>query len=61
MDENEKFFTCPYCWDTISVVVDTSVETQSYVEDCENCCHPIQITYRVEDDVVIEFETLKIQ
>ena len=52
----EHFFTCPYCWQTISVVVDLSVEDQTYVEDCEVCCHPIEIRYSFEDGTVMDFE-----
>ena len=27
----------------------------SYVEDCENCCNPIAISFEVEDAVVASF------
>lgn len=43
--EIEHFFTCPYCWQTVSMILDLSIEGQSYVEDCEVCCNPIQISY----------------
>lgn len=43
--EIEHFFTCPYCWQKISMILDLSVEEQSYIEDCEVCCRPIQIFY----------------
>ena len=52
----EHFFSCPYCWEEISMVLDTSVPTQTYVEDCEVCCHPIELRYTVEEDAVIDFE-----
>ena len=52
----EYFFTCPYCWEQISMVLDTSAKGQIYVEDCEVCCHPIEVRYTVEDDAVCEFE-----
>ncbi len=47
--ETEHFFTCPHCWQKISMILDLSVEEQSYVEDCEVCCHPIQIGYSATD------------
>ena len=50
------FLTCPYCGETISMVLDTSTQEQTYIEDCEVCCRPIEIRYAVEDDTVIEFE-----
>jgi hypothetical protein len=34
---------CPFCGETFSIVVDTSVESQQYVEDCYVCCRPILI------------------
>lgn len=52
----EYFFTCPYCWDEISMVLDTSVRSQTYVEDCEVCCRPIEIHYAIDDDAIVEFE-----
>ena len=38
---SEKTIACPYCGESISVLVDESVPAQSYVEDCEVCCRPI--------------------
>jgi len=39
----EHFFQCPYCWENISMLFDTSVNDQVYTEDCEICCNPIEI------------------
>lgn len=39
----EHFFQCPYCWEEVSMLIDPSVST-SYIEDCEVCCNPIQIS-----------------
>ena len=52
----EFFFACPYCGEQISMVLDTSVRGQVYVEDCEVCCHPIEVRYTVKDDAVRDFE-----
>ena len=38
------------------MVLDTSVRRQTYVEDCEVCCHPIEVRYAVRDETVCEFE-----
>ncbi len=53
--ETEHFFTCPYCWQQISMVLDLSVDEQSYVEDCEVCCRPILISYIAENSELIDF------
>jgi transcription elongation factor Elf1 len=52
----EYFFACPYCSERISMVLDTSVKRQTYIEDCEVCCQPIEVRYSVEDDEVRQFE-----
>ena len=51
----EHFFTCPYCWQTISMVLDVSVPEQTYVEDCEVCCQPIEVSYAVGENAVVDF------
>jgi hypothetical protein len=52
----EYFFTCPYCWEEISMVLDISVRRQTYIEDCEVCCNPIEVRYVVDDEGGIDFE-----
>jgi len=46
----EHEFTCPYCGEEISMVLDLSVGRQTYIEDCEVCCKPIEVSFTVEDD-----------
>ncbi len=38
------------------MVLDVSVRDQTYVEDCEVCCNPIEISCTVEDDTLAAFE-----
>jgi hypothetical protein len=45
--------TCPYCWETIEIGLDASVEQQQYVEDCSVCCRPIVVRYRIEGGSVV--------
>ncbi len=54
-EQEEKFFTCPYCLERISMLLDLSVESQNFIEDCEVCCNPIEISYVVEDETVNSF------
>lgn len=37
------------------MVLDLSVRKQTYVEDCEVCCNPIEISYAAADDELTEF------
>ena len=41
---------CPYCGETIDLVIDDSVDQQQYVEDCHVCCRPINIAVTVEGE-----------
>jgi len=34
---------CPYCGEVITILIDPSIETQQYIEDCQVCCRPIEI------------------
>ena len=52
----EHFFRCPYCAEYISILLDVSVRSQTYVEDCEVCCHPIEVHYAFEDGNMVHFE-----
>ena len=53
--ELEHFFQCPYCWQTISMIIDASIHQQSYIEDCEVCCNPIQISSTFEHGDLTSF------
>lgn len=43
---------CPYCGEPVEVVVDCSLGTQSYIEDCPVCCRPMSLSIEVGDDGV---------
>jgi hypothetical protein len=38
------------------MVLDLSADEQIYVEDCEVCCRPIEVSYAVANDKVSHFE-----
>jgi hypothetical protein len=38
------------------MVLDLSVRRQTYIEDCEVCCKPIEISYGVEDRSLVSFD-----
>jgi transcription elongation factor Elf1 len=60
MEEVEKFFKCPFCLEKISMLLDLSqTGDQTYIEDCEVCCNPIQISYISESSKVKSFKTEK--
>jgi hypothetical protein len=48
MLETTAEVTCPYCGETITLLLDLSVESQAYIEDCSVCCQPMSVSYRAE-------------
>lgn len=52
----EKFLQCPYCLESISILLDTGFEgSVNIIDDCEVCCRPIDINYKVEDFEIMDF------
>lgn len=43
---------CPYCGERIEILIDSSIESQSYIEDCSVCCRPIELTVLVTSDSI---------
>ena len=41
---------CPYCGESLEIVVDASVRQQDYIEDCQVCCKPITLRIRIDDE-----------
>ena len=47
--QQEQQICCPYCGEMLIILVDPSVETQEYIEDCQVCCRPIELTVECPD------------
>ncbi|KPH58037.1 hypothetical protein AMS58_15640 [Pseudoalteromonas porphyrae] len=37
----EQTIACPYCGESIDVLLDPTDVDQQYIEDCQVCCKPI--------------------
>ena len=48
--------TCPYCWESIEIALDLSVDEQRQIEDCSVCCRPIVIRYSTADGELAALE-----
>ena len=57
----EHFFLCPHCWENISVLLDPSVENQSYTEDCEICCNPIDFQVQFNQRELQNFQVSSLE
>ncbi|WP_445355063.1 CPXCG motif-containing cysteine-rich protein [Microbulbifer sp. EKSA008] len=44
----ERSIYCPYCGETIKILVDSSVLPQQYTEDCQVCCRPIVFSVELD-------------
>ena len=50
----EQSVDCPYCGESIGLLIDLSVPQQNYVEDCQVCCRPIIVNVAVDTNGSIE-------
>jgi hypothetical protein len=41
---------CPYCGEAIDILLDASIPSQQYIEDCQVCCRPITLCVEVDED-----------
>ncbi|HUW52992.1 MAG TPA: CPXCG motif-containing cysteine-rich protein [Rhodanobacter sp.] len=41
---------CPYCGESIEILIDESVAPQRYIEDCQVCCRPITVRVEIDAD-----------
>lgn len=44
----EQGVSCPYCSEPIDILIDASIDSQDYIEDCQVCCRPIHVQARVD-------------
>lgn len=52
----EREVTCPHCWETHRLFIDVSAGSADYVEDCQVCCHPMDITLRIHGEDIEEIQ-----
>lgn len=57
MEEIEHSFSCPYCFEPISMLLDGSIDDQQiYIEDCQVCCQPIEIRFQIIEGSLLSFD-----
>ncbi len=42
---------CAYCGEQFEVMIDCSIEQQSYIEDCAVCCQAMQFSVSIEPNI----------
>jgi uncharacterized Zn finger protein len=57
----EVDLSCPYCGEPLTFVIDeTGGRAQAYVEDCQVCCQPIQVSARVQSEEDVEVQVSRL-
>lgn len=58
MSELVQMFTfiCPHCWESNENIADLTIDQQSYIEDCQVCCHPVQICFSVVNNELVNLD-----
>lgn len=54
----EYRLTCPWCWEVYSLWLESEADKVELIEDCQVCCHPIQLRLRtaLNGDISLEVE-----
>lgn len=50
---------CPYCGESIELLIDSSVAEQEYYEDCSVCCRPICVQQQLNSETGISYVNVK--
>ena len=56
----EHYFDCPHCWENQLKMIDSSIEVQKFIEDCEVCCNPIEFDLVVKNNLIELFSAIPI-
>lgn len=52
----ERQIGCPFCSEAITILLDVSAGSQQYIEDCQVCCRPMQVTLDVNDGEIASLQ-----
>lgn len=55
--EDPVSVACPWCGETFVTFFDGSAGGQSYIEDCQVCCKPIEMTFTQAHDGSVSCRT----
>ena len=48
--EQDKTVACPYCGEAVGIVINCTLSSQEFVEDCQVCCRPILFRVRIDEE-----------
>ena len=50
----ERRIRCPFCAESMTILIDASAGSQSYIEDCQICCQAMNISFTAEDGELLQ-------
>jgi transposase-like protein len=56
--ENEGEVSCPFCGQSSTLVIDTTVPSQRFTTDCEVCCRPFLVAVECEAGEILSLDVL---
>ena len=56
----EYYFSCPYCFESGLKLIDFTIRSQNFIEDCEVCCNPIDFNIELQDGTITSFDAIQI-
>lgn len=56
MMEQSADIACPWCAQSVTITLDTSVPSQRFVTDCEVCCRPFEVTAECEPGEILSLD-----
>jgi len=59
MQLHNRKISCPYCDESIEVLLDDSQSESDYYEDCSVCCRPIRFKVYVTHDGNLQLNVLR--
>ena len=57
----EHYFDCPHCWENQLKIIDSSISNQSFIEDCEVCCNPLEFNLTLSENELTSFSVNSIE
>ena len=55
----ERTIGCPFCAERQFILLDLSAGGQSYIEDCQVCCQPMQVAFETDGDSCVSLEVTR--
>jgi transposase-like protein len=54
--EQSESIQCPYCGQSMELVVDTAIPEQRFTTDCEVCCRPFEVFAECEPGEILSLD-----